>query len=63
MDLTRHSRDKPGPGAYNPSDVESTSGSYINSKFRNNGYVKFIKPKLQPSGIRSRTPMVRGLCK
>ena len=46
VDLTRHSRDKPGPGAYNPSDCDSTAGSYIVSNFRNTGNVKFIKPKL-----------------
>ena len=60
MDHTRHSRDKPGPGAYNPSDVESLSGSYIISNFRNTGNVKFIKPKMQAAvngGVRSRTPL------
>ena len=35
----------PGPGAYNPSDIES-NGSYIVSNFRNGGNVKFIKPKM-----------------
>ncbi len=58
IDQTRHVRDRPGPGAYNPSDVESASGSYIVSNFRNTGNVKFIKPKINPGGMRSRTPMV-----
>ena len=57
MDETRHSRDKPGPGAYNPSDVDSSLGGYIVSNFRNTGNVKFIKPKLPIAGMRSRTPI------
>ena len=59
-DITKFSRGKPGPGAYNPSDVESASGSYIVSNFRNGGNVKFIKPKIEmmmKGGMRSRTPM------
>jgi len=60
IDNTRRSRDQPGPGAYNPSDVDSTAGSYIVSNFRNTGHVKFIKPKIN-TGMRSRTPlMTRG---
>ena len=53
----------PGPGAYNPSDVDSSQGGYIVSNFRNTGNVKFIKPKdfiatgSNIGGIRSRTPM------
>ena len=54
FDSTRRSRDQPGPGAYNPSDIQSTDGSYIISNFRNTGNVKFIKPKL---GLRSKTPL------
>lgn len=57
IDASRHVRDRPGPGAYNPSDVESANGSYIVSNFRNTGNVKFIKPKIIPGGMRSRTPM------
>ena len=64
IDVNRRSRDMPGPGAYNPSDVDSTQGGYITSNFRNTGNVKFIKPnsslggmKIGGGGIRSRTPM------
>ena len=53
----------PGPGAYNPSDVDSSQGGYIVSNFRNTGNVKFIKPKLPVTGLRSRTPHSRvGKC-
>jgi len=57
------SRDIPGPGAYNPSDIDSSQGGYITSNFRNTGNVKFIKPKQfntmssMQGGVRSRTPM------
>ena len=47
----------PGPGAYNPSDIDSASGSYVTSNFRNTGNVKFIKPKLGDPSFRSKTPM------
>ena len=49
----------PGPGAYNPSDIDSSAGGYIVSNFRNTGNVKFIKPNaLQMQGkFRSKTPM------
>lgn len=57
LDEQRHSRDKPGPGAYNPSDVDSSMGGYIVSNFRNTGNIKFIKPKPLISGMRSRTPI------
>lgn len=46
----------PGPGAYNPSDIDTTSGHYVTSNFRNTGNVKFIKPKIS-EGFRSKTPM------
>lgn len=55
--MTKHSKDKPGPGAYNPSDVDSSLGGYIVSNFRNTGNVKFIKPKIPTDQMRSRTPM------
>lgn len=63
IDINRRSRDMPGPGTYNPSDVDSSQGGYITSNFRNTGNVKFIKPKefntgmSMKGGIRSRTPM------
>ena len=47
----------PGPGTYNPSDVDSTQGGYIISNFRNTGNVKFIKPNQVALSMRSRTPM------
>ena len=55
-DSTRNSRMLPGPGAYNPSDIDSHSGGYVTSNFRNTGNVKFIKPKIN-TGFRSKTPM------
>ena len=69
LDETRRSRDMPGPGAYNPSDIDSCQGGYIVSNFRNTGNVKFIKPpdnghsaQLDPHSImtkmRSATPGV-----
>ena len=60
LDQSRRSRDQPGPGAYNPSDMDSNAGSYIVSNFKNTGNVKFIKPvPLQGgSALRSRTPMI-----
>ena len=60
FDSARRSKDQPGPGAYNPSDIESTNGSYIVSNFRNGGNVKFIKPKI---GLRSKTPLNQRLSK
>ena len=62
LDQSRRSREQPGPGAYNPSDVDSQAGSYIVSNFKNTGNVKFIKPATLHGGggtaLRSRTPMV-----
>ena len=65
IDANRRSKDMPGPGAYNPSDIDSSQGGYIVSNFRNTGNVKFIKPReatvaaIQMKGgtMRSRTPM------
>ena len=48
----------PGPGAYNPSDVDSSLGGYIVSNYKNGGNVKLVKPKVpQINGLRSKTPM------
>lgn len=57
----------PGPGAYNPSDIDSSQGGYIVSNFRNTGNVKFIKPpdsfetnvaaSSKANTLRSRTPL------
>ena len=63
LDQSRRSRDQPGPGAYNPSDMNSNlGGSYIVSNFKNTANnVKFIKPATLHGGgsaLRSRTPMV-----
>lgn len=55
-DSNRHTKYLPGPGAYDPSDIESNSNSYIVSNFRNTGNVKFIKPKTRGS-MRSKTPL------
>lgn len=57
LDFSRQSREVPGPGTYNPSDIDSTQGSYVVSNFRNTGNVKFIKPSLPDGGMRSRTPI------
>jgi hypothetical protein len=54
-DPGKRTRGLPGPGSYTPSDIESTTNSYILSKHRNGGNVKFIKPRMDP--LRSKTPM------
>lgn len=60
LDQSRRSREQPGPGAYNPSDMDSNAGGYIVSNFKNTGNVKFIKPVSVQGGstLRSRTPMI-----
>jgi len=55
-DSTRRFKYIPGPGTYNPSDVESCNNSYILSNYRNGGNVKFIKPRIN-TNLRSKTPM------
>lgn len=48
----------PGPGAYYPSDVHSSTGGYVVSNFKNHGNVKFVQPRLKDA-FRSQTPMNR----
>lgn len=43
----RKSTKLPGPGTFNPSDVDSMHGGYLLSNFRNTGNVKFTRPKEQ----------------
>ena len=58
FDNQRQKKFIPGPGTYNPSDVDSTNGSYITSNFRNLGNTKFIKPRVKEQ-FRSKTPANR----
>lgn len=48
----------PGPGAYYPSDVHSSTGGYVVSNFKNHGTHKFVQPRLKDA-FRSQTPMNR----
>lgn len=58
FDTTRGKKFIPGPGAYNPSDLDSINGSYITSNFRNLGNTKFVKPRVKEQ-FRSQTPAGR----
>lgn len=45
VDRDRHLKRQPGPGAYDPSDVDSSKGSYITSNFKNTANnVRIVPP-------------------
>lgn len=41
VDNDYYRRNTPGPGNYNPSDYDSSTGMYITSKFRNRGSIQY----------------------
>ena len=54
----RHTRLMPGPGAYEPSDVDSSRGSYITSNFKNTANNVRIVPPPKFISQRSKTPAI-----
>jgi hypothetical protein len=58
VDHSAHKKFVPGPGTYNPSDMNSSAGGYILSNLRNGGNVKFVPPRMKEA-LRSSTPMNR----